>query len=328
MSSSLRNRSARSWIVPGIAVLLSASAAAAIAAADHPKFTLGMLRRDGILLPFAAFDGRKWSVPWPSADTTAALPIAIGDVPAKWFGPTGPDAKWTAWLTDETHRPVVVGKPVQVSIFCSGYLGLTTDYRGEVVDRREPTIPKDALAATGDIAVRPITSVSLHSPDADRMIEAITDDFNDEEKIAANAFTEWKHPWSPEERRTFPIELEAFYRSSETTPRKFRTSYIEAVRKFPSGPGDRGCGLITYVRGWITEVEGKKPAIDIGARVTYCDRADVTFMQPLGRLHVDKDAYWVYQLSSWRDELYAVAHVTDDEVKTIVAVAGGGCPKS
>ena len=56
--------------------------------------------------------------------------------------------------------------------------------------------------------------------------------------------------------------------------------------------------------------------IDLGARVTYCDRAEVTFMLPLGRLHVDKDIYWVYQLSSWRDELYGIARVSDDAVRT------------
>lgn len=328
MSLSSPSRSAHSWLYLAIAVLLAASAAAAHAAADRLKFTLGVLRRDGILLPFAAFDGRRWSVPWPSADTTAALPISVADIPPKWFGPTGPDARWTAWLTDETKRPLAVGKPVQIPIFCSGYLGLTTDYRGEDADRRQPTVPKDALAVTGDIPVLPITSVSIHSPDADRMITAITGEFNDAEKTAANAFTEWIHPWTVEERRNFPIELEAFYRNSETTPKKFRTSYVEAVRKFPARLGDNGCGLITYVRGWVTEVEGRKPVIDIGARVTFCDRADVTFMQPLGRLHIDKDAYWVYQLSSWRDELFAIARVADDGVKPAVAVSGGSCPKS
>jgi hypothetical protein len=324
----LRSPSGHNWHLLAIAVLATASAAAAVAAADRPKFSLGVLRRDGVLQPFAAFDGHKWSVPWPSADTTAPLPISVADVPPKWFGPTGPDATWTACLADGTRRPMVVGKPVQIQVFCSGYLGLSTDYRGGSTDRREPTVPKDGLAVTGDIPILPITPVSIHSPDADEMIKAIADKFNDEEKVAAGAFTQWKHPWTPEERKTFPIELEAFYRARETTPRAFRTSYVEAVRKFPARPEDRGCGLITFVRGWVTEVDGKKPVIDIGARVTYCDRAEVTFIQPFGRLHIDKDAYWIYQLSSWRDEMYAIARVSDDEVKTVVAVAGGGCPKS
>jgi hypothetical protein len=302
-------------------------AAAALAAAARPKFTLGLLRRDGVLLPFAAFDGHRWSVPWPAANTTVPLPISVGDIPAKWFGPLGQAAKWTAWLADESKRPLVLGKPEQVAIFCSGYLGLTTDYRGEPADPHEPTIGKDGVAITGDTPLLPITAVSVHAPDADRMVKAIADEFDEQERIAATGFMHWSHPWPAEQRKKFPIELEAFYRAGETVSSKFRTSYIEAVRKFPARAGDKGCGLITYVRGWVTEVEGKKPVIDIGARVTYCDRAEVTFMQPFGRLHIEKDTYWVFQLSSWRDELYAIARATDEEVKTVVAVSGGGCPK-
>jgi hypothetical protein len=105
------------------------------------------------------------------------------------------------------------------------------------------------------------------------------------------------------------------------------TNYIEAVRRFPAQPGDQGCGLITFVRGWVLERDGKEPVIDIGARITYCDRADVSFMQPLGRLLIDREPYWVYQVSSWRDEIYGVSRTTPTEVKAVVTVAGGDCPK-
>jgi hypothetical protein len=67
--------------------------------------------------------------------------------------------------------------------------------------------------------------------------------------------------------------------------------------------------------------------INIGARVTYCDRSDVSFMLPFGRLTIDNDIYWVYQVSSWRDEVYSVARVRPEAVVPVVAVAGGGCPK-
>jgi hypothetical protein len=37
--------------------------------------------------------------------------------------------------------------------------------------------------------------------------------------------------------------------------------------------------------------------------------------------------YWVYQMSSWRDEVYTVALMRPDEVRPVVTVFGGGCPK-
>ena len=309
-----------------IALLLAASAAAA-AAAERPKFNIGVLRRDGVLLPFASFDGRRWSAHWPDTDVAVTLPISLGDIPKRWFGPAGPDAPWTAWFSEGDSRALAIEKPAHVPIFCTGHLGLATDYRGAEYDERAPTVPKDALAITGDTTVLPITQVSVHAPDATRLVAAITERFNEEEQDAARAFTSWRHPWSDDERKTYPIELETFYRASETGEKApFRVSYVEALRRFPSRPEDRGCGLITYVRGWVVESD-RKPLISLSARVTYCDRAEVTFMQPFGRLQIEKDTYWVYQLSSWRDEMYGVSRVAPDAVRTVVAMPGGSCPK-
>ena len=42
---------------------------------------------------------------------------------------------------------------------------------------------------------------------------------------------------------------------------------------------------------------------------------------------IDNEVYWVYQISSWRDEFYTVSRIRPDGVKAIVAVAGGGCPR-
>ena len=328
MSSPLRSATGKALAALGIvAAAAAAASAAAVAADERPKFNVGVLRRDGVLLPFASFDGRRWSAHWPESDLNVTLPISIADVPKSWWGPPGPDATWTAWFTAGDPRPLVIRKPVHVPIFCTGHMGLQTDYQGDEIDPREPTVAKDALAATGGIEVLPITQVSVHAPDAARLIAAITEDFNDEERTAARNFTDWRHPWNDEERKAYPIELETFYRAAETGEKEpFRVSYIEAVRRFPARPGDRGCGLITYVRGWVVESE-RKPLITLSARVTYCDRAEVTFIQPFGRLRIDKDVYWVYQLSSWRDEMYGISRVATDAVRTVVAMPGGGCPK-
>ena len=310
------------------ALLLAALAATGGWAAERQKFTLATLGRDGVIIPFASFDGRNWGLHWPDSDAVAPLPISRDDIPKKWWGPQGPDAPWTAWLPGGETRPLTVGKPVHAKIFCSGHPALATDYRGGPIDPREPTVPKDGLAIAGDAKLQEIIQVSVFAPDAKRVIDVITAEFNLQEKLAAEHFTSWSHPYWTEERKRYPIELEAFYRTTDTTSRgSWRTTYVEAIRRFPPRPSDQGCGLITFVRGWITELDAKKPIINIGARVTYCDRAEVAFMLPFGRLVVDNDIYWVYQTSSWRNEVYNVARVRADGVRPVVAVAGGGCPK-
>jgi hypothetical protein len=303
------------------------------ASAAPTAFTLAVLRRDGILIPFAAFDGRAWETPWPASDSGVVLPIALADVPKKWWGPAGLAAPWTAWMAaDGAARPLTVVKPAQARVFCGTRIALATDYHGPEVNPREPTIAKDALAIAaepGTVALQPIIDVSVHAPDAARIVGAITDEFNAEEKIAAHQFTNWMHPYSAEERAAYRIELEAFYRSREKTKDRgeWLANYVEAVRRFPAEDRDQGCGLITWVRGWVFELPGKKPDVHLAATVTYCDREGVSFMMPFGRLTLDNETYWIYQMSSWRDEMYTVTRVRPDGARPVVAVVGGGCPR-
>ena len=314
-----------------ISLLLSSTAW--LPAAPRLNLGLAVLRRDGIMIPFAAFNGHEWTAPWPTSDTDGPLPIGLDDVPKKWWGPVGPGATWTAWMVEDgSSRPLKVKKPEQVRVFCGGHVGVRTDYVGEPVDEREPSVAKDALviASSGDkIPAESILQVSVFAPVAAIVVRTMTDEFNKAEAEAATHFTNWVHPYSPRERAAMPIELEALYRSRETSPQgEWLVSYVEAIRRFPAGPFDRDCGLITWARGWIIERDGRKPEIHLTARVTYCDREGVSFMQPLGRLTIDGDTYWVYQMSSWRDEIYTVAHIRPEEVRPVLNVSGGECPKA
>jgi len=318
----------------GLLGVLAVVSVGVVSAAPQPKFNVAVLRRDGLLIPFASYNGRAWSVPWPGAAQGVALPIGLSDIPKTWWGEVAPDAPWTAWLEEGDKRPLKLIKPAHVPIFCGAHLAIGTDYHGTALTEREPTVAKDGIATAGDVQVEPITRVSVNSPDAASIVSLINDKFDDEETIAANRFTQWTHPYSQAMRARAPITLEAFYRADDRIAQgQFRTSYIEAVRRYPALAGDQGCGLVTFARAWITEVAGKKPIINLGARITYCDRADVSFIQPFGRVIVPavrgkgSDVYWIYQLSSWRDEFYSVAQVSSEGMKPVVVVAGGGCPK-
>src|SRR4051812_24821456 len=311
-----------------IATLLAAVAliAALPAIDDHDRrFALGVLRRDGLLLPFASYDG-SWSVAWPYG--LVNIPISISGVPKKWWGAVGPEARWTAWLPENSQRPLALQKLRATSVFCDIRLGIQTDYMGSPFNPREPTAPKDGVAIAGDAALLPITTVSANSPDAKALARTITDHFNDEERVASRRFTRWKHPYDDAQRRTFPIQIEAMYRAHEKTNRgEWDTTFVEAVRAFPPRENDDGCGLITYAHGWVRQQAGKEPDVDLGARVTYCDREGVSFMQPFGQLRLEDDMYWVYQLSSWRDEAYVVSRVRTNESRPVVVVTGGACPQ-
>jgi hypothetical protein len=327
-----RDRRVAACLAAVIATIVSVRAAA-----GPGQFSLAVLRRDGVMIPFANYTGREWVVSWPGTDTALPLPISLADVPKRWWGSVGPDAPWQAWLADGSTRPLKLQKPVHVPIFCGARLAIATDYRGDgSAEEPGPTVPKDSLATAGDVTLLPITQVSVAAPDAARLITAMTERFNREETLATEHFTNWMHPYGPLARSRVPITLEAFYRSTETDGgQDYRISYIEAVRKYPAREEDQGCGLITFARGWVIELRDRKPFVNIGARVTYCDRADVSFIQPFGRIRIargsGKDAnaetFWVYQTSSWRDEFYSITQVTSHSVRPVLVVAGGACAK-
>src|SRR5262245_1351776 len=77
---------------------------------DPDHLVLAVVRNDGILLPFAAFNGRKWSAPWPFlhrnfGSTTIELPVNLASVPRDWWGGKEPGA-WRLWpRQSETSRP-------------------------------------------------------------------------------------------------------------------------------------------------------------------------------------------------------------------------------
>jgi hypothetical protein len=307
--------------------LLSLMCACALAFASEaaPHLTLGVLRADGLMIPFASYDG-AWSVPWPTSLRYQPIPIGLSDVDDKWWGAAGPHAVWKAVLQDGTTRPLTLQRLHQVRVFCTSRLGVQTDYRGAPPSPQDPTVAKDGLATAGDVTVLPIEHVAKGSADWNAMAAAIVDDFNDAERIAANSFIRWKHPFKPEQRRTYPIQLETFYRSDERTKRgSWRVSYIEAVRNFPARPQDKGCGLITYAYGWVIERAGTSPRIALRARTTYCDRDGVSFIQPFGRVLLRDEVYWVSQMSSWRDEVYTVMRIRPDGVEPALIADGGAC---
>src|SRR3954469_19131616 len=165
----------------GPLVALALALAVPLAGQSRSPFGLGVLRRDGALIPFTSWNGRTWSTEWPGINS-AELPISVASIPKRWWGAPGPAAPWTAHLTDGTTRPLALKKPAHLRIFCGTHLGVQTDYEGGEFDPRDPTIGKDGIAVAGDAQVLPITQVSLYAQDAKRITDIITDEFNKEEK--------------------------------------------------------------------------------------------------------------------------------------------------
>src|SRR5262245_7842222 len=189
-----------------IGVLLLA--ASVLAAERAAPFSVGVLRRDGIIVPFASYDGRSWSVSWPKPTGDLTVPVSVASVPSKWWGPTGPLEAWQAWRSGGEARSVKVLQPDWVDTHCVRQIGLRTDYQPDQIPP-PPNVqpyPKDGLAIAPPHPVEAVRLVSTQSDETSAIVEDVVTAFNRAERQTANRFS---HPLGESAREAITPRIEA-----------------------------------------------------------------------------------------------------------------------
>jgi len=289
-------------------------------------FTVGVLRRDGIVSPFAVFDGKEWTAPWPTDLRSVDLPIGMQAIPAKWWGKAGPVSEMTAWVEGVNRGAIQLARPTVLPLMCESRIALVSDYRSNDLTPPsfEPPFPKDGLAVSGTQRVERIEIVSRDSPDWTQTATFLAPEFDRAEASAIEEFTSWKHPVPRAARRKIAIEVEELYRAPMDEP-GWTAYYVEAVKKYAPGPEDDDCGLMTSANGWVVVSPESKRSGKLAAQVTYCDRRDVTYMLPLGLLTANGKTFWAFQLSGFGREGYAIAQPSPKRVEVHVKYSAGVC---
>lgn len=289
---------------------------------------VAVLRRDGLMFPFATFTDNRWQVTWPLNMTALPVPVTLDAIPRRWWGPR-PPAVWRAHLSGGEVRELDLTTPVLSRTFCSRRLWLATNYRSslQLPPRPVDPFPKDGLVVGGDVPIEPIETVDRASAEWSALAAKLLDPFNrvEEETVrGVRLETRWRHPIAPDVRHRTPVRLESWYRSPAAAP-GVTVSYIESVRAYPPGPDDKGCGLETLVSGWLFHENGEiKRTSGLRGKITYCDRVGATYMLPFGRIRPKDKSYWIFQLSGWESEWYDVAEIGRDRVRHVIEVFAGG----
>jgi len=294
--------------------------------AEPAPFVLGVLRRDGLVTPFAAFDGKRWETPWPGDLRDVKLPNSLDAVPGRWWGKAGAPAEMSVWADGSQRGTVRLERPTALRVMCDSRLALTSTYRS-----KEPAplpmvqpYPKDGLAISGTQPIEAIEIVPRTAPEWSSMAMKLIELADRTETSAISSLPDWKHPFARRERQKTPVEIEMLYRAPMDAA-GWMVYYVEAIKRYPPGPEDDGCGLVTSVKGWITSGPDFKSEDSISARITYCDRKDVTFMLPLGLITTRGKTYWIYQVSGYGREVYVVTRPTPKSIEPQAHYDAGIC---
>lgn len=307
----------RAIVVCGAVMALGAAAAAA----DRPgAFGVGVLRRDGVIVPFAAFDGKRWSAPWPEPALELTVPIDLRAVPSRWWGPTRALESWQAWTAGEPHTLRIV-QPDWVDVHCVRQIGLRSDYLpGDVSPpRTEQPYPKDGLAVSPPQPVDRISVVPAATAEARSLMPALLDAFNVAERKVEDRYG---HPVARRAREGRDPEVEAVYAFGDRP----RVYYIEATRQYRKlGQSQHDCTAVAFGTGWFARDGDQVRSLTTAVDLLPCDRSGASYMLPLGVMRIGARVFWLAQFSGWDHERFVVVEIKPKAVEAIVSVWGGSC---
>jgi len=303
--------------------LLLFAASLAVAEPNAKAFAVGVLRRDGAIIPFATFDGKRWGTAWPSPMNELTIPITLDAIPSRWWGPTATLRAWDAWIGGSAPEPVTVTQPDWVSVHCQRQIVLKTSYKSSKLPPpiTEQPYPKDGIAVSPPQPVESIELLAVTSIEAQELIGAVRDAFNAGERRMEE---QYGHPIARRAREGVVPTIEAVYAYGDQT----RFYYVESTRPYRIlGQSPDQCEAMGFGTGWFVRENSKIRSIATDVDLLRCDRAGANYMYPFGVIRTDGKAFWLAQFSGWNREWFAVLELKPKIVEFRVSAFGGGCQK-
>ena len=245
---------------------------AVLARAGDEAFTIAVVRRDGILIPFATYDGKRWRSHWPSPRDRVDVPISLRSIPPGWWGPIPAIDTWQVTAGDGPPRVVRVRQPDWFETQCQKQIGLRTDYRpaDAAPEPDAQPYPKDGLAISSPREVLHIDIVPPRDPPSQLVAQ-----FNIQEREAIDgrqSQSQWSHWLTRQQREATPLKIEATYAAG---PPDARAYYFEASRQYPSAPSAPNhseCVGLSYGAGWFVAQDDVMRPIGFRVAMTSCNR--------------------------------------------------------
>lgn len=307
-----------------LACALGGALLAGVAAAPSgPVFTLGVLRRDAIVVPFATYTGKEWKHYWPDPENSVDVPMNLRSVPNKWWGPTGPLDTWQAWAGPKPET-IHVRQPDWLKTYCQKQVGLRTDYqpRSWPPGSDVQPYPKDGLAVSPPQKIDPIERLAPDSGEATAVAQLLRNAYAVQEQNAVYHAQEEGAVVAPTEAELarLPITIESLYAIGKT----HRAYWVESNREYKDEANK--CSAVLFGSGWLLVDSGQLVYAAFRVDMVPCNRQTLLYMLPLGSMTLPTGTYWIAQWSGWDREQYGVFEIQDKSIEQQLGVPGGGCP--
>jgi hypothetical protein len=346
-----------SLVFAALGLAFATSSTRVVGQSDPPSlFTLAIVRRDAILIPFATWTGQAWVTPWPIPKKSSQTPIALSDLPKRWWGKPGPVANWHAWTRDGNTQTLRSITPTWYLAHCQQGTGIRSSYTPS--QPAPPPIvqpyPKDGVATSSAVKFNPIGVMNESSPVWKAVAGALPERLVEEEDRVLKLYKSslWQPPRSLERRREVPVTVEALYRVPLPAAGRF-LYYFEAVKRYSSidpaagaktrkpaaqKPLDKAlladaradeCELVTFVSGWFRAGNADQSVTlgELRPILTSCDYASADVMFPLAYTEWNGYPLWIVQFSGWGREWYTLFLAdTAAAPRMLLETSGGSCP--
>jgi hypothetical protein len=291
-----------------------------IAASAPRPFTVAVVRDDGRLVPFAAWNGASWE----AAVLAGALSTApaLDDISGVWSrqGERLPRT-WRVWRA--AGGPPLwarVRAAEVVDHHCERGLALATNLR------MPPTEEFAGVESTFGVAMH---DLAVHV----RTIEVVAASTlrSAAERVIRPAFDSREKARAEETQRTLPhdrpIPAVRITRLLRQAGRSRSPLYFEAERVYATGPGgDLSCPFHTIMTGWLGSTDdGGLALLDSSVFVTDCDRKEARSGLPLAALRVASHWFWIMREHGYEDETFHIVETGPAHVREALEVEGGGC---
>jgi hypothetical protein len=313
--------------VCGLGLLCLLTISCTTAQDSSRKLVVGVLQESGTIIPFARYDGTRWSNTWPGpVEPTDSKPPSLTQIPSEWLGGQSLPTGWRLWLPGGTKHAIRVLGPEYVKSGCGENWGLRTDFPKSLnaSDNNCP-VPAIGVALSADQELQPMrpsgqSQLSLTALEAafSGAEEREIAEFNSSVANARSLGFENFAPLDAASRAGFPIKVEHLWQGQLNSGGA--VSYFEAVRRYAkptASPND--CPRTTAFGGWILmNAAQEDKVIDVSVKLTDCDFKEASFVTPLGLLEFPNGIFAITQINGWESQSYAILKIESSGVSTVI----------